>query len=88
MSAVDKGTELAARAVAPWEGTEPLAMAIDALSQISAELSVLRAALCEGSDEEGPLATHIVSRTITGIEERAIVAAEVAKRLSGREVQL
>ncbi len=60
---------------------QPLAVAVDALKQLSAELSVLRAALCEGSEDEGPLNTTIVSRTITGLEERARGAAEVAERL-------
>jgi hypothetical protein len=83
---------LAVTAVAPWESSvespHPLAVAVDALNQLGAELCVLRAALCEGAEGEGPLATEIISRALTGIEERARVAAEVAQRLTKkREVQ-
>lgn len=82
---------LAAAVVAPWESMiepHPLALAVEALNQLSAELCVLRAALCEGAEGEGPLATEIVSRALTGIEERARVAAQVAERLSKkREVR-
>ncbi|HVY32584.1 MAG TPA: hypothetical protein VHB79_38870 [Polyangiaceae bacterium] len=82
---------LAAAVVAPWACASeppPLVLAVEALNQLSAELCVLRAALCEGDEGEGPLATEIVSRAITGIEERARVAAQVAERLSKkREVR-
>jgi hypothetical protein len=56
-----------------------------ALKQIAAELVVLRAAVCEGDEGDGPLATDIVSRALSGIEGRARVAAEVAEALSESE---
>jgi len=78
---------LASIVVAPWEHMSALPVAVDALKQIGAELCVLRAALCEGSEDEGPLSQEIISRAITGIGERARVAAELVDRLSKRAAE-
>lgn len=71
--------ELGASALAPWEGTASLAFAVEALTQISAELSLLQAALCGGSEYH--LDDKSVSRSIFGLARRAEVAAEMAQRL-------
>lgn len=72
--------ELGASALAPWEGAEPLAFAVEALDQLSAELSVLQVALC--GDSEGHLDENVIGRAVAGLAHRAEVAAEIAQRLS------
>jgi hypothetical protein len=72
--------ELGASALAPWEGTQPLAFAVEALTQLSAELTMLQAALC--ADSDGPLDDKVISRAVAGLAHRAEAAAEIAQRLT------
>jgi hypothetical protein len=69
-------------ALAPYEGTNPLAFACEALRQISADLCVFEHSLSDANENgEGPLSHELVRRFIAGIEGRARVASEVARRL-------
>lgn len=69
-----------ASVLAPWESTEPLPFAHEALVQIAAELSALEAALFPESDE-GAVSSAIAHRVLAGIQARASAAAEVLMRL-------
>ncbi len=72
---------VAAHALAPWEGAQPLPFAMEALRQLACDLRILRAALCDNDPSEGELCKTVVSRTIAGLAERADAAAIVTDRL-------
>src|SRR4051812_21821340 len=77
--------DLATDALAPWEGKSPLGFDSDAFRQFAAELVVLRAGLT--NSEDGELDHDIVGRTIAGMENRALAAAEFVVRHADVERQ-
>lgn len=72
---------VAANALAPWEAPDPLPFTMEALRQLSSDLRILRAALCDSDPSEGQLCRETISRTIAGLAERADAAAVIADRL-------
>jgi hypothetical protein len=74
-----------AAALAPWEGTNPLPFACEALRQVAAEIQVMQAALSDENAAIGRLTDGTIRRVLAGIEGRARVAAEVAERLGATE---
>lgn len=90
---IDKPSEatcaaLFAEALAPWEGTQPLAFATEALLQLSNDLDVLGSALSDENESMGAMRYEIIRRTVAGLSGRARVAAEIVARIEAANAEV